>query len=408
METDYHLEAGLGRVRLVTDNGEHLHLEFRNGNVVVLRVDEPFTFKVGDVVFTREDGVLEKAPQELWTEPDWVGIVQHVGRKTTVLDRDGHLVAVPTNKHKYAKGNTVQASHESGVIRVITKTPIRPSALGSLSEGIPIDRFKTSPEDLTTETFDDFGGYRDVVARAQELIELPLRRHDELVAIGAPSIKGVLFSGPPGTGKTKLARIIAGSAGAAFYFVNGPEIFAPLVGQSEELLRNIFRDANQQDRAIIFFDEIDSIAAQRGQNSHESSLRLVAQLLTLMDGFKRADNTIVIAATNRPQDIDPALRRPGRFDWEITFANPNLDDRKDILRKTARNISTLEPLPHDLIAVKTSDWSPAELAAIWTEAALFAADEGRSRIVAEDYFAGFRRVSDQRRVSAHLPLRMNR
>ena len=152
------------------------------------------------------------------------------------------------------------------------------------------------------------------MSRARELIEVPLRNHEALSAIGARPIKGVLFTGEPGTGKTMLARIIAAQSGAAFYEISGPEIFSKWYGQSEELLRKLFQAAAKHDKAIIFFDEIDSVAAQRGDESHEASKRVVAQLLTLMDGFTPDTNVVVIAATNRPQDLDVALRRPGRFD----------------------------------------------------------------------------------------------
>ena len=201
-------------------------------------------------------------------------------------------------------------------------------------------RFRTEGNSDNQPTFDDFGGFSSVVRRAHELIKLPLERHAELAKIGARAIKGVLFTGPPGTGKTMLARIIAAQADAAFYEISGPEIFSKWYGQSEELLRRIFDAAAKEKRAIIFFDEIDSVAAQRADDAHEASRRVVAQLLTLMDGFDSTRNIVVIAATNRPQDLDIALRRPGRFDWEIEFPLPGKDDRLDILIKIARKLET--------------------------------------------------------------------
>jgi transitional endoplasmic reticulum ATPase len=170
-------------------------------------------------------------------------------------------------------------------------------------------------------------------------------------------------------------------------------------GQSEELLRKIFEHAERQTSAIIFFDEIDSIAAQRDEDAHEASRRLVAQLLTLMDGFKPSSNVVVIATTNRPQDIDNALLRPGRFDWEIHFPLPSRYDRESILTASARQLRTIDELPHALIAEKTDGWSGAELTAIWTDAALLAAANGRDAIMAEDYIGGFERVSARRSAS---------
>lgn len=265
-------------------------------------------------------------------------------------------------------------------------------------DDVTVEQFRSTPS--AKLTFDDFGGFAKIVERAKELIELPLERHEALANIGARPIKGVLFTGPPGTGKTMLARIIANKAGAQFYEVSGPEIMSKWYGQSEELVRKIFDDAARQRRAIIVFDEIDSLASQRSDASHEASRRIVGQLLASMDGFTSDMNVVVIATTNRPQDIDLALRRPGRFDWEINFPLPSRQDREAILIASARRHTVGENLPHALIAEKTESWSPAELTAIWSEAALLAVADHRKRLFAEDYLGGFERVSAQRRVIA--------
>ena len=193
-----------------------------------------------------------------------------------------------------------------------------------------------------------------------------------------------------------LARIIAARSDAVFYEISGPEIFSKWYGQTEELLRKLFEDAATHEKAIVFFDEIDSVAAQRGDESHEASRRVVAQLLTLMDGFTADTNVVVIATTNRPQDLDVALRRPGRFDWEIEFPYPNESDREDILKKSARRHRIEGPLSHALIAAQSVGWSAAELTHVWTEAALLAVDDERSEIRGEDYLGGFERVANYR------------
>lgn len=195
-------------------------------------------------------------------------------------------------------------------------------------------------------SFDDFGGLPQVVERAKELNELPLERHAELTTIGAKPVKGVLFTGEPGTGKTMLARIIAHVADATFYEISGPSVISKWVGASEQVLRAIFDDAAKNAPSIIFFDEIDSVAGRRTEEAHEASKRVVAQLLTLMDGFTADQRITVIAATNRPQDIDVALRRPGRFDWEIEFPLSERDDREAILRVSAAGLRCDEPLPY--------------------------------------------------------------
>ena len=160
-------------------------------------------------------------------------------------------------------------------------------------------------------------------------------------------------------------------------------------------LNGYFKVASEHQRSIIFFDEIDSVAGQRDE-AHEASRRVVAQLLTLMDGFSPNDNVVVIAATNRPQDIDVALRRPGRFDWEINFPLPGREDREHILRVSAERLTTTGPLPHARVATMTESWSSAALTAIWSEAALLAVSDRRSTIMAEDYLGGYERVAAQR------------
>ena len=230
---------------------------------------------------------------------------------------------------------------------------------------------------------------------------LPLEKHDALARIGARPIKGVLFTGDPGTGKTLLARIIASRADAFFYEISGPEVFSKWYGETEELLRRIFEDAAGRPRSIIFFDEIDSVAAQRDE-SHEASRRVVAQLLTLMDGFRPEQNVVVVAATNRPQDIDRALLRPGRFDWKIHFPLPGLDDREAILRVAARPLARHGELPFGQIAVRTEGWSAADLALILSEAALLAVADSRDVMIAEDMLGGHARVAAGRAHYAHL------
>jgi transitional endoplasmic reticulum ATPase len=253
----------------------------------------------------------------------------------------------------------VEVRDSVGVVEVLHPDPIRLVEFGELDESI-VKGFKPRDQDRQ-ETFEDFGGLRDVVARAQELIEVPLKHHDRLAKINARPIKGVLFTGEPGTGKTMLARIIANRSGAEFLEISGPQFISKWVGQSEEILRLLFDYATKQERCIIFLDEIDSVAAHRSDESHESSRRVVAQLLTLMDGFTPADNVVVIAATNRPQDIDVALRRPGRFDWEIKFPYPGLADREAILRTSQKRHQVRGDLPHEYVAARTEGWAGAEL-----------------------------------------------
>lgn len=385
-------------MRVVEDDGRRLYLELSNGNVVTVTRQEPFEFEVGSVVFVRLEQGQENigaAPDELWPEESWVGVVRLVLADKMVVDASGRWRLVPTPDHvELREGNTVEVRGSSGVVRVLSEKPVKYLDPPTVDDAV-IDKFKRK-KGAKRETFDDFGGLGDVVARARELIEVPLQRKEELSKIGARPIKGILFTGPPGTGKTLLARIIADNTDAEFYEISGPEFFSKWYGESEEILRKIFEDAAKQERAIIFFDEIDSVAGQRDDGSHEASRRVVAQLLTEMDGFTSNRNVMVIAATNRPQDIDAALRRPGRLDWEIHFRPPDRDDRDAILRSTSPP-STAPFLPHAWVAENTEGWSGAELTAIWGEAALLAAADGRSTIFVEDYAEGFQRMAARRR-----------
>lgn len=383
----------LGRVRHVSEDGRVLSIELRNGHILPVTASSPSGLSVADVVLVR-DNTLVRAPDELWVEQTWVGVVKIKGPDRTVVDGAGRWQLVPTaGAVDYAVGNTVEVSDSLGVVAVLHRDPIRLVELGDLDESI-LEEFKPPPGERQ-ETFEDFGGLPKVVSRARELIEVPLEEHDRLTRINARPIKGVLFTGEPGTGKTMLARIIANKSGATFLEISGPQFISKWVGQSEEILRRVFDYAREQERCIIFFDEIDSIAGQRSDDSHEASRRVVAQLLTLMDGFTTASNVVVIAATNRPEDIDVALLRPGRFDWEIEFPLPDRDDREAILRTSERRHEVRGLLPHSYVAERSDGWSGAELAAIWTEAALLAVMDSRDSISVEDYLGSYLRVAQQ-------------
>ena len=301
----------LAKVTAVSEDGSRVHFDLRSG--FSGWIDQPDEeYEIGDVLLiVSEDGRqrAERIPKSAWPDQLWIGVVRIKSEDFTVITTGAHNRKIPTiTDVEYEVGNTVEAGDVQGVVRVLSNTPISLIDLPSLDDSVT-DEFLWKPPDGIELGFDDFGGLKGVVARARELIEVPLQNREALAEIGARPIKGVLFTGKPGTGKTLLAQIIAHQSGAKFYKISGPEIFSKWVGQSEELLRRLFDKAADSDKAIIFFDEIDSVAAQRDNESHESSTRVVAQLLTLMDGFSSNANVVVIAATNRPQDLDVALLR---------------------------------------------------------------------------------------------------
>lgn len=219
-------------------------------------------------------------------------------------------------------------------------------------------------------TYEDIGGIRNEVARVREMIELPLRHPELFKRLGVEAPKGVLLHGPPGTGKTLLAKAVANETNANFYTIGGPEIMSKFYGESEEKLRNVFEQAEKNAPSIIFIDEIDSIAPKREEVSGEVERRIVAQLLSLMDGMSSRGKVVVIGATNRINAIDPALRRPGRFDREIELGVPDRNGRLEILQIHTRGM----PLDKDVNLEKLADISHgfvgADLQALAKEAAM--------------------------------------
>jgi transitional endoplasmic reticulum ATPase len=219
-------------------------------------------------------------------------------------------------------------------------------------------------------TYDDIGGMGPTIDQLREMVELPLRYPELFQRLGVDPPKGVLLHGPPGTGKTRLARAVANESDAQFFLINGPEIMGSAYGQSEQQLREVFENAAKNAPSIVFIDEIDSIAPKRGQVSGEAEKRLVAQLLTLMDGLEARANLVVIAATNRPEAIDEALRRPGRFDREIVVGVPDERGRREILGIHARGMPLTDDVDLDELSRTTYGFVGADLSALTREAAI--------------------------------------
>ena len=220
-----------------------------------------------------------------------------------------------------------------------------------------------------TVNYDDVGGMEDTIKQLREMVELPLRYPELFTRLGVDPPKGVLLHGPPGTGKTRLAQAVANESDAEFFTINGPEIMGSAYGESEKRLREVFEEAERSAPAIVFIDEIDSIAPKRQNVSGEAEKRLVAQLLTLMDGLTRS-NIVVIAATNRPDAIDEALRRPGRFDREIVIGVPDEQGRREILAIHTRGMPLGEGVDLGELARSTHGFVGADIAALAREAAI--------------------------------------
>ncbi|RDD52239.1 AAA family ATPase [Nanoarchaeota archaeon NZ13-N] len=223
-------------------------------------------------------------------------------------------------------------------LSVVNTIPKGPVIITENTEIELLSKATEVEEEIPEVTYEDIGDMKEVVNKVRELVELPLRYPEIFERLGIEPPKGILLYGPPGTGKTLLAKAVANESGAHFSAINGPEIVSKYVGESERRLRDIFEEAKKNAPSIIFIDEIDAIAPKRDEAMGEVERRLVAQLLTLLDGLKERGRVIVIAATNRPDAVDPALRRPGRFDREIEVPVPNEEGRYEILRVHTRKV----------------------------------------------------------------------
>jgi transitional endoplasmic reticulum ATPase len=225
-------------------------------------------------------------------------------------------------------------------------------------------------EALPGVTYEDIGGLQSEITKIREMIELPLKHPEIFERLGVEPPKGVLLHGPPGTGKTLLAKAVANETNAHFILINGPEIMSKYYGQSEENLRKKFEEAEKNAPAIIFVDEIDAIATKREETKGEVERRVVAQLLALLDGLKSRGKVVVIAATNVPNILDPALRRPGRFDRELEIGVPNKEGRLNILKIHTRNMPLSKDVNLKELAAVTHGFVGADLAALAKEAAM--------------------------------------
>ncbi|WP_375290070.1 CDC48 family AAA ATPase [Qipengyuania sp.] len=254
---------------------------------------------------------------------------------------------------------TVVSTSPKGIVHIDENTEVELRA-----------QFEEPKSGRAVVNYDDVGGMSDTIQQLREMVELPLRYPELFTRLGVDPPRGVLLHGPPGTGKTRLAQAVANESDANFYTINGPEIMGSGYGESEKRLREIFEEAARNAPAIVFIDEIDSIAPKRDRVPGEAEKRLVAQLLTLMDGLEARANLVVIAATNRPDAIDEALRRPGRFDREIVIGVPDERGRREILSIHTRGMPLGDKVDLDELARTTHGFVGADIAALAREAAI--------------------------------------
>ncbi len=274
-----------------------------------------------------------------------------------------------------AKGDTITLNVMGNKIDLVVTSfaPSGDAVLMSSSTEVKVsDKPAANKGDVPKVSYDDIGGLGDAVRKIREMVELPLRHPELFKRLGVEAPKGVLLHGPPGTGKTMLAKAVAGETSSNFISIGGPEIVSKFYGESEGKLREIFKEAEENAPSIIFIDEIDSIAPKRDEVNGEEERRIVAQLLSLMDGLNSRGKVVVIGATNRPNSIDEALRRPGRFDREIEIGIPDKDGRFEILEIHTRGMPLADDVDLKWLADKTYGYAGADISALTKEAAMAA------------------------------------
>jgi transitional endoplasmic reticulum ATPase len=298
---------------------------------------------------------LAPVDMRLNVDEDFTNFVRNRLMERTLVEGDTTLVMMLGHAIPF----TVSKTRPHGIIKVTTET-----RLTILNEPAP------EGKGLPRTTYEDIGGLQGEIQRVREMVELPLRHPELFQRLGIEPPKGVLLHGPPGCGKTLLARAVANESEANFYSINGPEIMSKFYGESEARLREIFQQAQQNAPSIIFVDELDAIAPKREEVTGEVERRVVAQLLALMDGLSGRGNVIVIGATNRPGALDPALRRPGRFDREIEISVPDKKGRYEVLQIHTRGMPLSQDVDLQKLSSITHGYTGADLSALGRETAM--------------------------------------
>jgi transitional endoplasmic reticulum ATPase len=298
---------------------------------------------------------LAPVDMRLNVDDDFTNFVKNRLMERTLVEGDTTLVMMLGHAIPF----TVSKTRPHGIVKVNSET-----RLTILNEPAP------EGKGLPRTTYEDIGGLHEEIQRVREMVELPLRHPELFQRLGIEPPKGVLLHGPPGCGKTLLARAVANESEANFFSINGPEIMSKFYGESEARLREIFQQAQQNAPSIIFIDELDAIAPKREEVTGEVERRVVAQLLALMDGLSGRGNVIVIGATNRPSALDPALRRPGRFDREIEIGVPDKQGRYEILQIHTRGMPLAEDVDLKKLSEMSHGYTGADLAALCRETAM--------------------------------------
>ncbi len=334
-------------------------------NKGIVRID-------GTVRRNADVGIDEKIALRKVTAKDAAKVTVAPTKPLRIIGGEEYLKQT-LNGRILVKGDIVEVNTLEGRIDLIV-TGCSPAAdallITSSTEFVVSDKPASEVPSVPRVSYEDIGGLRDEVRKVREMIELPLRHPELFERLGVEAPKGVLLHGPPGTGKTLLAKAVASETNANFISIGGPEIMSKYHGESEEHLRDIFKQAQENAPTIIFIDEIDSIAPKREEVTGETERRVVAQLLSLMDGLEARGKVVVIGATNRPNALDPALRRPGRFDREIEIGVPDREGRLEVLQIHTRGMPLEKDVDLERLANRTHGYVGADLSALCKEAAM--------------------------------------
>lgn len=389
-------------VREELDSGKYT-VELSNGGVfdIIAKAD----LSVGDVVKLSGDDLSFEG----MAKPDSIGqselgTVKQELNGSVIAEINGIPQKIRNPKSiNVEPGDAIEINSGGIIVDVLPGVDLSLSLFGPDNESL-IKSFKESKSSGHVEeeelSFEDFGGMTTPQKQFRERVELFLTESEALSTVGTEPRMGALFYGPPGTGKTHFARILSESLSAQFYRIRGPEIVSKGVGDTERLIREIFDDARKESPSIIFFDEIDSIAVDRGgEGTRDFSQRIVAQLLAVLDGFDGAqENVFVISATNQIDEIDKALLRPGRFDWQVHFPRPSDEHRREIFNTIQEGYNMSDTITEgdiDQVMSRTEGWTGAKIRALLNEAGVICVSTGREEIRHSDLLKAHERLMTQ-------------
>lgn len=418
-------EEKLAFVNEIADNDD-LIVGFRDGSGSATVSDSTDDAEVGDIVKVEErvvddDRAVEVVKKGGYDRGGTVGVVEGAFEEKIAVRTENGLIEVGRPEETIEEGYTIALTPSQSFSEILSEEPIEIEPKPDLEvDAINLDLGSDDedeageneeelykPEDIEEVSFDDVIGLQDAKDRLTEAVNLPMEKPEKMEDFDLEGRFGILFYGPPGTGKTMLAKAAANEWGSAdsFFHIGGPEIVSKYYGESERQIRDVFaaakkkaeenREEEEDEPAVVFIDEIDSVVPRRDR-ADETERRIVAQLLSELDGLEDRGDIVVIGATNLIEVIDPAVRRPGRFDEEIEFTLPDTGERREILEVHSSDMPVSSSVDFKDIAERTRGWSGADLESIVKKAGLIAVKEDRPEVHHEDFIIALERFDEQR------------